>query len=88
MAIQQYVWNDSNASAVSDGISNVWWRAEFTVSGERYRDYSTKFIPSKIKPVGILIIDNSNCFLPTRLWVPNSHSCPQAQWAYLGEAVQ
>ena len=39
-----------------------------------YRDFSAKFILPKIKPGGMLIIDNVNWFLPSQSRSPNSRT--------------
>jgi predicted O-methyltransferase YrrM len=47
---------------------------DFALVDGRYRDYSAKFIMPKIKPGGILIIDNVNWYLPCRSKAPNSRT--------------
>lgn len=47
---------------------------DFALVDGHYRDYSTKFIMPKIKPGGMLIIDNVNWYLPCRSKSPNSRT--------------
>jgi predicted O-methyltransferase YrrM len=47
---------------------------DFALVDGHYRDYSAKFILPKIKPGGMLIIDNVNWYLPCRSKAPNSRS--------------
>jgi predicted O-methyltransferase YrrM len=47
---------------------------DFALIDGRYRDYSAKFIMSKIKPGGMLIIDNVNWYLPCQSKAPNSRT--------------
>ena len=47
---------------------------DFALVDGRYRDYSAQFIMPKIKPGGILIIDNVNWYLPCRSKAPNSRT--------------
>ena len=47
---------------------------DFALVDGRYRDYSAKFIMPKIKPGGMLIIDNVNWYLPCRSKAPNSRT--------------
>ena len=46
----------------------------FALIDGRYRDYSAKFTLPKIKPGGMLIIDNVNWYLPCRSKAPNSRT--------------
>ena len=47
---------------------------DFALVDGHYRDYSTKFILPKIKPGGMLIIDNANLCLPCQSKSPNSRT--------------
>jgi predicted O-methyltransferase YrrM len=47
---------------------------DFALVDGHYRDYSAKFIMPKIKPGGMLIIDNVNWYLPCRSKAPNSRT--------------
>lgn len=47
---------------------------DFALVDGHYRDYSAKFILPKIRPGGMLIIDNVNWFLPSASRAPNSRS--------------
>ena len=47
---------------------------DFALVDGHYRDYSAKFIMAKIKPGGMLIIDNVNWYLPCRSKSPNSRT--------------
>lgn len=47
---------------------------DFALVDGRYRDYSAKFILPKIKPGGMLIIDNVNWYLPCQSKAPNSRT--------------
>ncbi len=47
---------------------------EFALVDGYYRDYSAKFILPKIKPGGLLIIDNVNWYLPCASEAPNSRT--------------
>jgi predicted O-methyltransferase YrrM len=47
---------------------------DFALVDGHYRDYSAKFILPKIKPGGMLIIDNVNWYLPCRSKAPNSRT--------------
>jgi predicted O-methyltransferase YrrM len=47
---------------------------DFALIDGKYRDYSAKFTLPKIKPGGLLIIDNVNWYLPCRSKAPNSRS--------------
>jgi predicted O-methyltransferase YrrM len=47
---------------------------DFALIDGHYRDYSAKFVLPKIKPGGILIIDNVNWVLPSRSHSPNSRT--------------
>jgi predicted O-methyltransferase YrrM len=64
---------------------------DFALIDGRYRDYSAKFTLPKIKPGGILIIDNVNWFLPCRSKSPNSRTVrhgPQTPvWAEVADQL-
>ena len=47
---------------------------DFALVDGHYRDYSARFILPKIKPGGMLIIDNVNWYLPCRSKAPNSRT--------------
>jgi predicted O-methyltransferase YrrM len=47
---------------------------DFALVDGHYRDYSAKFIMPKIKPGGMLIIDNVNWYLPSQSKAPNSRT--------------
>ncbi len=47
---------------------------DFALIDGHYRDYSAKFILPKIKPGGMLIIDNANWCLPCQSKSPNSRT--------------
>jgi hypothetical protein len=47
---------------------------DFALVDGRYRDYCAKYILPKIKPGGMLIIDNVNWYLPCRSKAPNSRT--------------
>ena len=47
---------------------------DFALVDGHYRDYSAKFIMPKIRPGGMLIIDNVNWYLPCRSKAPNSRT--------------
>ena len=47
---------------------------DFALIDGHYRDYSAKFIMPKIKPGGMLILDNVNWYLPCRSKSPNSRT--------------
>ena len=47
---------------------------DFALIDGHYRDYSAKFILPKIRPGGMLIIDNANWCLPCRSAAPNSRT--------------
>jgi predicted O-methyltransferase YrrM len=47
---------------------------DFALVDGHYRDYSAKFIMPKIRPGGMLIIDNVNWYLPCRSKSPNSRT--------------
>jgi predicted O-methyltransferase YrrM len=47
---------------------------DFALVDGHYRDYSAKFIMPKIKPGGMLIIDNVNWYLPCRSKAPNTRT--------------
>ena len=64
---------------------------DFVLIDGHYRDYSAKFILPKIKPGGMLIIDNANWYLPSRSKAPNSGAVKPGQqtplWAEIAEEV-
>lgn len=47
---------------------------DFALVDGHYRDYSAKFTLPKLKPGGMLIIDNVNWYLPCRSKAPNSRT--------------
>jgi predicted O-methyltransferase YrrM len=47
---------------------------DFALVDGHYRDYSAKFVMPKIRPGGMLIIDNANWYLPCQSTAPNSRS--------------
>jgi predicted O-methyltransferase YrrM len=47
---------------------------DFALVDGHYRDYSAKFIMPKLKPGGMLIIDNVNWYLPCQSKAPNSRT--------------
>jgi len=47
---------------------------DFALIDGHYRDYSARFILAKVKPGGMLIIDNANWSLPCRSKSPNSRN--------------
>lgn len=47
---------------------------DFALVDGRYRDYTAKFIMPKIKPGGMLIIDNVNRYLPSESRAPKSRT--------------
>jgi predicted O-methyltransferase YrrM len=47
---------------------------DFALVDGHYRDYSAKFILPKLKPGGMLIIDNVNWYLPCESKAPNSRT--------------
>jgi predicted O-methyltransferase YrrM len=47
---------------------------DFSLVDGHYRDYSAKFILPKVKPGGLLIIDNVNWYLPCESRAPNSRT--------------
>ena len=55
---------------------------DFALVDGHYRDYSAKFVMPKIKPGGMLIIDNVNWYLPCQSKAPNSRT------AALGPATE
>ncbi|MGH3205249.1 MAG: O-methyltransferase [Streptosporangiaceae bacterium] len=64
---------------------------DFALIDGHYRDYSAKFILPKIKPGGMLIIDNVNWFLPCRSKAPNSRTAALGPatptWAEIAEEL-
>jgi predicted O-methyltransferase YrrM len=50
---------------------------DFALVDGHYRDYSAKLVLPKLKPGGILIIDNVNWYLPCRSKAPNSRTFGQ-----------
>ncbi len=47
---------------------------DFALVDGHYRDYSAKFIGPKIRPGGMLVIDNVNWYLPSRSRSPHSRT--------------
>jgi predicted O-methyltransferase YrrM len=47
---------------------------DFVLVDGRYRDYSAKFVLPKIKPGGMIIIDNVNWYLPCQSKAPHSRT--------------
>jgi len=47
---------------------------DFALVDGHYRDYSAKFILPKIRPGGMLVIDNVNWYLPCQSQAPNSRT--------------
>jgi len=47
---------------------------DFALVDGHYRDYSAQYVMPKIKPGGMLIIDNVNWYLPCRSHAPNSRT--------------
>jgi predicted O-methyltransferase YrrM len=47
---------------------------DFALVDGHYRDYSAKFILPKLRPGGMLIIDNVNWYLPCESKAPNSRT--------------
>jgi SAM-dependent methyltransferase len=47
---------------------------DFALVDGHYRDYSAKFILPKLKPGGMLVIDNVNWYLPCESAAPNSRT--------------
>ena len=64
---------------------------DFALIDGHYRDYSAKFILPKIKPGGMLIIDNVNWFLPCRSKAPDSRTAALGPatptWAQVAEEL-
>jgi predicted O-methyltransferase YrrM len=64
---------------------------DFALIDGHYRDYSAKFILPKIKPGGMLIIDNANWCLPCRSKSPNSRNATLGPatptWARVAEEL-
>jgi predicted O-methyltransferase YrrM len=64
---------------------------DFALVDGHYRDYSAKFIIPKLKPGGMLIIDNVNWYLPCRSKAPNSRTAalgPATRaWAEVGREL-
>jgi predicted O-methyltransferase YrrM len=64
---------------------------DFALVDGHYRDYSAKFIMPKIKPGGMLIIDNVNWYLPCRSKAPNSRTAALGPatdvWAAVGRQL-
>ena len=64
---------------------------DFALVDGHYRDYSAKYLLPKIKPGGLLIIDNVNWYLPCQSKAPNSRTvatgpAPGA-WAEVGREL-
>lgn len=47
---------------------------DFALVDGGYRDYTTTFVMPKLKPGGLLVIDNVNWYLPSRSRAPNSRT--------------
>ncbi len=64
---------------------------DFALVDGHYRDYSAKFVLPKLRPGGMLIIDNVNWYLPSRSKAPNSRTFTQgpltAVWAEVGREL-
>jgi len=73
------------ALAFSDGS------LDFALIDGHYRDYTAKFILPKVKPGGVLIIDNANLYLPCQSKSPNSRTAelgpPTPAWADVWEEL-
>ncbi|HEY5395669.1 MAG TPA: hypothetical protein VIL16_09760 [Trebonia sp.] len=63
---------DSAYARVALGFPDA--AVDFALVDGHYRDYSAKFIMPKIRPGGMLIIDNVNWYLPCRSKAPNSRT--------------
>jgi predicted O-methyltransferase YrrM len=65
---------------------------DFALVDGHYRDYSAKFILPKLRPGGMLIIDNVNWYLPCASKAPNSRSAETgpvtAVWAEVWRQLQ
>ena len=64
---------------------------DFALVDGHYRDYSAKFVLPKLKPGGLLIIDNVNWYLPCRSAAPNSRTAASGPatpvWAEVGREL-
>jgi predicted O-methyltransferase YrrM len=64
---------------------------DFALIDGHYRDYTAKFVLPKIKPGGVLIIDNANLCLPCQSKSPNSRTAllgpATAAWAEVWEEL-
>jgi predicted O-methyltransferase YrrM len=64
---------------------------DFALVDGHYRDYSAKFVMPKIRPGGMLIIDNVNWYLPCRSKAPNSRTTALGPatpvWAEVGQEL-
>jgi predicted O-methyltransferase YrrM len=64
---------------------------DFALVDGHYRDYAAKFIMPKLRPGGLLIIDNVNWYLPCQSRSPNSRTAalgPAAgAWAEVGREL-
>jgi predicted O-methyltransferase YrrM len=64
---------------------------DFALVDGHYRDYSAKFVLPKIKPGGMLIIDNVNWYLPCRSRAPHSRTAALGPltpvWAEVGQEL-
>jgi predicted O-methyltransferase YrrM len=63
---------DSAYARVACGLGDD--SLDFALIDGHYRDYSAKFTLPKIRPGGMLIIDNVNWYLPSRSKSPNSRT--------------
>lgn len=63
---------DSTYARVALGFPDA--SLDFALIDGHYRDYSAKFIMPKLKPGGMLVIDNVNWYLPCESKAPNSRS--------------
>lgn len=64
---------------------------DFALVDGHYRDYSAKFVLPKIKPGGMLIIDNVNWYLPCHSKAPHSRTAALGPitpvWAEVGQEL-
>jgi predicted O-methyltransferase YrrM len=63
---------DSAYAKTAHGFAND--SLDFALVDGHYRDYSAKFIMPKLRPGGMLIIDNVNWYLPCESKSPNSRT--------------
>ncbi len=71
--------NDSDGGGASSEYARVPLAfadssVDFVLVDGAYRDYTVKYALPKIKPGGLLIIDNVNWYLPSRTRAPNSRT--------------